>query len=282
MSTCSFGICAATSCASSSTPLGPGREAAVEPAVARGLHLLHGALECGLADRRDRQLGFLHRFGQRVRKVDVDLRHGVIVGLERGYVKASRSTSTRATLSAVAASTPAIAALVRAGVEHRVHAYEHDPPSSPTGTRPFAAMGVEAGRVFKTLDRLDWLGVDGSARRCGRASPGDARREGARRRDRSEARRDGRSRRRRALDRVPRRRDQPDRAEAPARHRARRVRARVGARSSAAPAGGDSSSSWRRERCSRSRAGRPPRSRESGPDRSRASGSGERRCRARR
>ena len=83
--------------------LGPRSEAAVEPAVACRLHLLHGALECGLADRRDGQLGFLHRFGQCVGEVDVDLRHGVIVGLVRGYVKAVAKTSRGATLSAVAA-----------------------------------------------------------------------------------------------------------------------------------------------------------------------------------
>ncbi len=121
--------------------LGPGSEAAVEPAVACRLHLLHGALECGLADRRDGQLGFLHRFGQGVGEVDVDLRHGVIVGLERGYVKAVAKTSRGATLSAVAAPTPAIAALVRARVEHRVHAYDHDPSVESFGEEAVRGNG---------------------------------------------------------------------------------------------------------------------------------------------
>ncbi len=73
------------------------------------------------------------------------------MGLERGYVKAVAKTSGGATLSAVAAPTPAIAALVRARVEHRVHAYEHDPSVESYGDEAVRAMGVEAGRVFKTL-----------------------------------------------------------------------------------------------------------------------------------
>jgi Cys-tRNA(Pro)/Cys-tRNA(Cys) deacylase len=73
------------------------------------------------------------------------------VGLERGYVKAVANTSGGATLSAVAAPTPAIAALVRARVEHRVHAYDHEPSVESYGDEAARAMGVEAGRVFKTL-----------------------------------------------------------------------------------------------------------------------------------
>ena len=52
---------------------------------------------------------------------------------------------------AVAAPTPAITALVRAGIDHRVHSYEHDPAVESYGDEAVAAMGVEAGRVFKTL-----------------------------------------------------------------------------------------------------------------------------------
>ncbi len=51
----------------------------------------------------------------------------------------------------MAPSTPAIAALVRAGIEHWVHAYEHDPSVESFGEEAAAAMGVDAGRVFKTL-----------------------------------------------------------------------------------------------------------------------------------
>lgn len=51
----------------------------------------------------------------------------------------------------MAPSTPAIAALVRAGIEHRVHAYEHDPSVESFGEEAALAMGVDAGRVFKTL-----------------------------------------------------------------------------------------------------------------------------------
>ncbi len=51
----------------------------------------------------------------------------------------------------MAASTPAIAALVRAGVEHRVHSYTHDPAVESFGEEAVDALGVDAGRVFKTL-----------------------------------------------------------------------------------------------------------------------------------
>ena len=51
----------------------------------------------------------------------------------------------------MAPSTPAIAALVRAGIEHWVHTYEHDPSVESFGEEAAAAMGVDAGRVFKTL-----------------------------------------------------------------------------------------------------------------------------------
>jgi Cys-tRNA(Pro)/Cys-tRNA(Cys) deacylase len=51
----------------------------------------------------------------------------------------------------VAAPTPAITALVRTGIDHRVHTYEHDPAVDSYGDEAVAAMGVEASRVFKTL-----------------------------------------------------------------------------------------------------------------------------------
>ncbi len=51
----------------------------------------------------------------------------------------------------MAASTPAIAALVRAGVDHHVHAYDHDPAVESFGEEAVDALGVEPGRVFKTL-----------------------------------------------------------------------------------------------------------------------------------
>ncbi len=50
------------------------------------------------------------------------------------------------------ASTPAIAALVRAKVPHTLHPYEHDPSSDlGYGLEAAAAIGVEPARVFKTL-----------------------------------------------------------------------------------------------------------------------------------
>ena len=51
----------------------------------------------------------------------------------------------------MAAPTPAIAALVRAGIDHRVHSYVHDPAIESYGQEAADAMGVEASRVFKTL-----------------------------------------------------------------------------------------------------------------------------------
>jgi len=73
------------------------------------------------------------------------------LGLERGYVKGIAKASEGATLSAVAAPTPAVAALVRAGIDHRVHSYMHDPGIESYGQEAVDAMGVEASRVFKTL-----------------------------------------------------------------------------------------------------------------------------------
>jgi len=48
-------------------------------------------------------------------------------------------------------STPAIAALVRGGVTHEVHQIGHDPSVTAYGQEAAAALGVEPGRVFKTL-----------------------------------------------------------------------------------------------------------------------------------
>ncbi|MFJ1457657.1 Cys-tRNA(Pro) deacylase [Nocardia sp. N2S4-5] len=53
------------------------------------------------------------------------------------------------------ASTPAILALTRAQVAHRVHAYAHDPRSDSYGAEAVAALadevGVAAAQIFKTL-----------------------------------------------------------------------------------------------------------------------------------
>lgn len=50
------------------------------------------------------------------------------------------------------ASTPAVAVLVKAGVEHDLHPYEHDPASELSyGLEAAAALRVEPQAVFKTL-----------------------------------------------------------------------------------------------------------------------------------
>ena len=50
------------------------------------------------------------------------------------------------------ASTPAVAALVDAGIAHTLHPYEHDPASDlGYGLEAAAAIGVDADQVFKTL-----------------------------------------------------------------------------------------------------------------------------------
>lgn len=50
-----------------------------------------------------------------------------------------------------AAPTPAIAALVKAGVAHTLLPYEHDPASSRFGEEAVAALHRDARQVFKTL-----------------------------------------------------------------------------------------------------------------------------------
>ena len=50
------------------------------------------------------------------------------------------------------ASTPAVAVLVKAGVAHDLHPYEHDPHSELSyGLEAAAALGVAPAAVFKTL-----------------------------------------------------------------------------------------------------------------------------------
>ena len=49
------------------------------------------------------------------------------------------------------APTPAIATAERAGVVHSVHAYDHDPKAASYGLEAAERLGVDPGRVFKTL-----------------------------------------------------------------------------------------------------------------------------------
>ncbi|GAA2139280.1 Cys-tRNA(Pro) deacylase [Streptomyces synnematoformans] len=48
-------------------------------------------------------------------------------------------------------STPATVALTKAGAEFTVHAYDHDPAAASYGEEAAEALGVDPGRVFKTL-----------------------------------------------------------------------------------------------------------------------------------
>ncbi|QIS05800.1 Cys-tRNA(Pro) deacylase [Nocardia brasiliensis] len=52
-------------------------------------------------------------------------------------------------------STPAVRALTKARVDHRVHAYTHDPRSDSYGTEAVdalaASLGLDAAQIFKTL-----------------------------------------------------------------------------------------------------------------------------------
>jgi Cys-tRNA(Pro)/Cys-tRNA(Cys) deacylase len=50
-----------------------------------------------------------------------------------------------------AAPTPAVAAARQAGVEHRVHEYEHDSRAESYGLEAAEKLGVDPERVFKTL-----------------------------------------------------------------------------------------------------------------------------------
>jgi Cys-tRNA(Pro)/Cys-tRNA(Cys) deacylase len=49
------------------------------------------------------------------------------------------------------AKTQAILALERANVEHRTHAYEHDPAAESYGEEAAEKLGLDPRRVFKTL-----------------------------------------------------------------------------------------------------------------------------------
>jgi Cys-tRNA(Pro)/Cys-tRNA(Cys) deacylase len=51
----------------------------------------------------------------------------------------------------VAASTPALTAVARAGIPHRVHEYAHDPAAASYGLEAAEKLGVDPARVFKTL-----------------------------------------------------------------------------------------------------------------------------------
>jgi Cys-tRNA(Pro)/Cys-tRNA(Cys) deacylase len=47
--------------------------------------------------------------------------------------------------------TRATAELARAGIAHTLHPYEHDPRASAYGLEAAGALGVDAGRLFKTM-----------------------------------------------------------------------------------------------------------------------------------
>ncbi|QLF94790.1 Cys-tRNA(Pro) deacylase [Pseudomonas sp. ABC1] len=47
--------------------------------------------------------------------------------------------------------TPAIDLLKKQRAEHRIHSYEHDPKSASYGLEAAEKLGLEPGRVFKTL-----------------------------------------------------------------------------------------------------------------------------------
>jgi Cys-tRNA(Pro)/Cys-tRNA(Cys) deacylase len=47
--------------------------------------------------------------------------------------------------------TPAVNAAAAAGIGYRVHRYEHDPAAESYGLEAAVALGLDPGRVFKTL-----------------------------------------------------------------------------------------------------------------------------------
>jgi Cys-tRNA(Pro)/Cys-tRNA(Cys) deacylase len=53
--------------------------------------------------------------------------------------------------SAASGGTPAILALLKAGITFTVREYRHDPSAASYGEEAATALGVPAGRVFKTL-----------------------------------------------------------------------------------------------------------------------------------
>lgn len=60
--------------------------------------------------------------------------------------------------------TPATKALDAAGVPYAARAYTHDPAAASYGTEAAAALGVDPGRVFKTL--MVEVGTGGSSQLC--------------------------------------------------------------------------------------------------------------------
>lgn len=52
---------------------------------------------------------------------------------------------------AASGGTPATVALAAAGIEHRLVEYAHDPRATSYGLEAADALGLDAGRVFKTL-----------------------------------------------------------------------------------------------------------------------------------
>lgn len=47
--------------------------------------------------------------------------------------------------------TPAVVAVRRAGVQHRIHEYQHDPAAPSYGLEAAEKLGVDPARVYKTL-----------------------------------------------------------------------------------------------------------------------------------
>jgi Cys-tRNA(Pro)/Cys-tRNA(Cys) deacylase len=54
-------------------------------------------------------------------------------------------------VAAVATGTPATALLTRSGITFSLHPYDHDPRAQAFGEEAAAALGVDPGRIFKTL-----------------------------------------------------------------------------------------------------------------------------------
>ena len=69
-----------------------------------------------------------------------------------------------------AKNTPAVSAATAAGIEFRLLEYEYDPAAEAIGLHAAEALGVDAGRVFKSLVAV----VDGRELVCA-AIPSDAR-----------------------------------------------------------------------------------------------------------
>jgi ybaK/ebsC protein len=65
--------------------------------------------------------------------------------------------------SRASATTPAVALLVREGITHALHEYEHDPRAESYGLEAADALDLAPQRVFKTL----LVALDGDDRRLG-------------------------------------------------------------------------------------------------------------------